>query len=177
MQESKTQLITKLIEAIGDDPIREGLIDTPDRVIRSWEELFAGYKQNPKDILSKTFESNGYNDIVLLKDIEFTSFCEHHLLPFTGICHIAYIPSRRVVGISKLARLVDCFAKRLQIQENLTNQIAQAIEEFLNPVGVVVIIQSKHDCVGCRGVRKNTAKMVTRRVIGNIDVNDVLTLI
>lgn len=161
-QERARQALRTLLEIIGEDPDREGLKDTPDRVLRSWEEIFGGYAQDPAEILATTFEEvEGYQEFVLLKDIPFDSTCEHHMLPFDGIAHIAYLPNDRVVGLSKLARLVDCFARRLQIQERMTQHIAQALMTHLNAKGVAVMVEGVHGCMTCRGVRKEGSAMVT----------------
>lgn len=148
--------------------LREGIAKTPSRVVKSWLELYGGYDQDPATILGTTFAQEGYayDEMVLLKNIEMYSTCEHHLLPFVGRAHIAYIPSKRVVGLSKLARLVDCFARRLQIQEKLTNQIAQAIQDVLEPVGVAVVIEAKHHCMCARGVGKQNSSMMTSALRG-----------
>jgi len=148
--------------------LRAGIKDTPRRVVKSWLELFSGYGQDPKTVLGTTFEQEGYdyNQMVLCKDIEMYSTCEHHMLPFVGKAHVAYIPSDKVVGLSKLARLVEIFARRLQIQEKLTEQIAQAIEEHLKPRGVAVLIQSQHFCMCARGVGKQQSSMVTSALRG-----------
>lgn len=156
-----------LIRWMGDDPTREGLIDTPKRVINSYGELFIGYSQDPSEILERTFEeTDGYGDIVLLKDIRVESYCEHHLIPITGVAHVAYIPENRVVGISKLARTVELFSKRLQIQEKLTSQVATAINDTLKPKGVAVLIEAEHGCMTTRGVHKPGVNMVTKTLIG-----------
>ena len=156
-----------LIKWMGDDPTREGLIDTPKRVINSYGELFSGYTQDPSEILERTFEeTDGYGDIVLLKDIRVESYCEHHLIPITGVAHVAYIPENRVVGISKLARTVELFSKRLQIQEKLTSQVANAINDTLKPKGVAVLIEAEHGCMTTRGVHKPGVNMVTKTLIG-----------
>ena len=156
-----------LIRWMGDDPTREGLIDTPKRVINSYGELFSGYSQEPSEILERTFEeTDGYGDIVLLKDIRVESYCEHHLIPITGVAHVAYIPENRVVGISKLARTVELFSKRLQIQEKLTSQVATAINDTLQPKGVAVLIEAEHGCMTTRGVHKPGVNMVTKTLIG-----------
>lgn len=158
-----------LIEAIGEDPDREGLRDTPERVWRSWAELFAGYAQSPAEILSTTFEEiEGYQEMVVLSDIPFDSTCEHHMLPFSGKVHIAYLPDRRVVGLSKLARLVDCFARRLQLQERLTQSVAQSLMTHLGARGVAVVVEAAHSCMTCRGVRKAEALMVTSAFEGEL---------
>ena len=156
-----------LLRWAGDDPGRPGLEGTPARVIRAYEELFRGYAQNPADILRTTFdEIDGYDEVVVLRDIEFSSHCEHHLAPITGRAHVAYLPTRRVVGISKLARLVEAFAGRLQIQERMTAQIANVIQEVLEPQGVAVIVEATHHCMTTRGVRKHGASMITSRLTG-----------
>ena len=161
------QAVRPLIRWMGDDPTREGLIDTPKRVINSYAELFSGYTQDPSEILERTFEeTDGYGDIVLLKDIRVESYCEHHLIPITGVAHVAYIPENRVVGISKLARTVELFTKRLQIQEKLTSQVANAINDTLKPKGVAVLIEAEHGCMTTRGVHKPGVNMVTKTLIG-----------
>ena len=161
------QAVRTLIKWMGDDPTREGLIDTPKRVINSYAELFSGYTQDPSEILERTFEeTDGYGDIVLLKDIRVESYCEHHLIPITGVAHVAYIPENRVVGISKLARTVELFSKRLQIQEKLTSQVANAINDTLKPKGVAVLIEAEHGCMTTRGVHKPGVNMVTKTLIG-----------
>lgn len=159
--------VRTLIRWAGDDPAREGLIETPDRVVRAFEEWFQGYREDPKELLSKTFEEmNGYDELVILRNIRFESHCEHHLAPIIGQAHIAYLPSKRVVGISKLVRLVEVYAKRLQIQEKLTAQIAQTINEVLQPRGVGVVIEASHECMSTRGVHKTGMTMVTSEMIG-----------
>lgn len=157
--------VVRIIEAVGEDPSREGLLETPERVVKSWAKLYGGYKENPDDILSKTFTERS-DEMVMLRNIELYSTCEHHLLPFFGRCHIAYIPKDKVVGISKLARLVECYARRMQIQERLTNQIAEAINMCLAPVGVGVIIEAQHFCMTSRGVEKQNSVMVTSAMLG-----------
>lgn len=167
IDQAKVKIAVKmLLEAMGEDPNREGLLETPDRVARMYTEIFAGYDQDPAQILSKTFEADGHQDMVIVKDIPFHSHCEHHMVVFHGKVSIAYIPNGRVVGISKLARLVDCFAKRVQIQERLTSQIADEIEKTLKPFGVAVIIEAEHMCMTMRGVRKPGAKTTTSSVSG-----------
>jgi GTP cyclohydrolase IA len=158
--------IVRVLEVIGEDPSREGLLDTPKRVVKSYSTLFGGYGQKPADILKTTFAGDGYDQIVLLDNIEFFSTCEHHLLPFFGKAHVAYIPRKRVVGLSKLARLVDLFARRLQIQERLTNEIAGALDEALEPAGVAVVIEAQHFCMVARGVQKKSAVMTTSAMRG-----------
>ena len=164
--------VRTLIRWAGDDPDREGLVDTPDRVVRSYEEFFAGYSADPKAILERTFEEvEGYDEIVLLRDIRLESHCEHHMVPILGKAHVAYMPHRRVVGISKLARLVEAYAKRLQIQEKLTSQVANAINETLQPLGTAVVIEAAHQCMTTRGVRKAGVTMVTSRMLGTFREN------
>ncbi|MEM9285391.1 MAG: GTP cyclohydrolase I FolE [Pseudomonadota bacterium] len=159
--------IRTVLSYIGDDPDREGLIDTPKRVISAYDEWFDGYNQDPESILGRTFEDvGGYNDIVLMRDIKIESHCEHHIAPILGKAHIAYLPGDRVVGISKLVRLVDVFAKRLQSQETLTEQIAQTINNVLKPRGVAVIMSTAHQCLTTRGVHKDTVACVTRTYLG-----------
>ncbi|CAD6527795.1 GTP cyclohydrolase 1 [Paraburkholderia hiiakae] len=156
-----------LLRWAGDDPAREGLIDTPGRVVRAYEEFFAGYEVDPREILSRTFsEVDGYDEMIVLKDIRFESYCEHHMVPIIGRAHVAYLPEHRVVGISKLARLVDAFAKRLQIQEKMTAQIADTLNEILQPKGVGVILEAAHQCMSTRGVHKAGVSMVTSRMLG-----------
>ena len=151
----------------GEDPTREGLLDTPARVARAYEEFFKGYRIDPVALLERTFEEiEGYDEIVLLKDIRLESYCEHHMVPILGRAHVAYLPGRRVVGISKLARVVEAYAKRLQIQEKLTAQIANTIEEVLQPRGVAVVIEAAHQCMTTRGVHKSDVAMVTSRMLG-----------
>ena len=156
-----------LLRWAGDDPEREGLLDTPARVVRSYRELFAGYETDPRDYLERTFEEvGGYDQLVLLKDIRFVSFCEHHMLPVTGQAHVAYLPTDRVVGISKLARVVNGYARRLQIQEKMTAEIAQAIEEVLRPKGVGVVVEASHSCMTLRGVNTPGASLTTSSLRG-----------
>ncbi|HLZ75276.1 GTP cyclohydrolase I FolE [Phenylobacterium sp.] len=158
-----------LIEWAGDDPDREGLLETPARVARSYRELFAGYESDPKDYLAKTFEEvAGYDELVILKDIPVVSFCEHHMLPFIGRAHVGYLPSSRVVGISKLARVVRGFARRLQIQEKLTAEVAGAIQEILKPKGVGVVIISEHSCMTMRGVNTPGTRLTTSHLLGEV---------
>jgi len=159
--------VRTLIRWAGDDPEREGLVGTPDRVARAYEEFFSGYEQDPVDILHRTFEeTDGYDEVVLLRDIRLESHCEHHMVPIIGVAHVAYLPDRRVVGISKLARIVEVYARRLQIQEKLTAQIANTINEVLQPKGVAVVIEAAHQCMTTRGVRKAGVTMVTSRMLG-----------
>lgn len=161
------EAVRTLIRWAGDDPAREGLLDTPERVVEAFEEFFQGYNQDAAKILGKTFEQPaGYEEIVLLRDITYESHCEHHIMPFTGKVHIAYIPNKMVVGISKLARVVEVFAKRLQIQEKLTAQIADAIHETLGAKGVAVVVEGVHECMTIRGVHKPGVSMVTMKMHG-----------
>ena len=167
-REEAERAVRTLIEWIGEDPDREGLLDTPKRVVKCYEEVFSGYLDDPMDMLARTFtETEDYDEIVLLKGMRFNSFCEHHILPIIGTAHIAYLPTGRVVGISKLARVVEAYAKRLQIQERLTAQIAQSIETVLNPIGVAILIESEHQCMTLRGVEKPGVKMTTTRFLGS----------
>lgn len=159
--------VRTLLRWAGDDPDREGLLDTPARVVRSYEQFFAGYGEDPTEILARSFEeTDGYDEMVVLRDIRLESHCEHHLVPIIGRAHIAYLPAGRVVGISKLARVLDIYAKRLQIQEKLTAQVANTINEVLQPKGVAVVIESAHQCMTTRGVHKTGVTMVTSRMLG-----------
>ena len=159
--------VRTLIQWAGDDPNREGLLETPARVTRSYRELFAGYETDPRGYLEKTFEEvGGYDQMVVLKDIRFVSFCEHHMLPVVGVAHVAYLPTDRVVGISKLARVVRGFARRLQIQEKMTAEIAGAIHEVLRPHGVGVVIEAEHSCMTLRGVNAPGATLTTSTLLG-----------
>lgn len=161
------EAVRTLIRFLGDDPAREGLSQTPARVIRAYKEWFAGYDRDPDAILRRTFgEVGGYDDVVVLRDIPLESTCEHHMAPIRGRVHIAYMPSQHVVGISKLARLVDAYGRRLQIQERLTSEIADALERVLSPRGVAVVIDAAHECMSSRGVRAHGASLVTRAFRG-----------
>jgi len=161
------EAVRVLIRWAGDEPEREGLDGTPARVVRAYEEWFAGYGEDPAELLQRTFEeAGGYDEIVLLRDIRFESHCEHHMAPIIGRAHIGYLPRNRVVGISKLARLVEVYAKRLQIQERMTAEIANTIDRVLNPHGVAVVIEGTHTCMTTRGVHKSQATMVTSRMLG-----------
>ena len=161
------EAVRTLIRWAGDDPRREGLRGTPERVARSYEEFFSGYESDPREILQRTFEEvEGYDEMVVLKDIRFESYCEHHMVPIIGQAHIAYLPNSRVVGISKLARVLDAYAKRLQIQEKMTAQIAKAIDEVLEPKGVAVVLEAAHQCMTTRGVHKPGVSMVTSHMLG-----------
>ena len=160
--------VRTLIEWAGDDPDREGLAGTPERVVRAYEEFFAGYNEDPVALLTKTFEETAaYDEMIVLRDIRLESHCEHHIVPILGKAHIAYLPAGRVVGISKLARLVEVFARRMQIQEALTSQIADTIQEVLKPRGVAVVIEAAHQCMTTRGVHKPGVSMVTSRMLGS----------
>lgn len=157
----------RLLAFIGDDPGREGLLKTPYRIIKSWQELFAGYLEDAKSILnSATFEDGCCDEMVILKEVTGYSMCEHHFLPFSFRAHVGYIPSGRVVGVSKLARVVECFSRRLQLQEKMTSQIADAIMEALTPKGVMVVVEGVHLCMLCRGVRQHDSSMVTSAIRG-----------
>jgi GTP cyclohydrolase I len=166
-REEAEAAVRTLLRWAGDDPNREGLLGTPDRVVRSYEEFFAGYTVDPVTLLERTFEeTDGYDEIVLLRDIRLESYCEHHMVPIIGRAHVAYLPHRRVVGISKLARVVEAYGKRLQIQEKLTSQIANTINDVLQPKGVAVVIEAEHQCMSTRGVHKSGVSMVTSRMLG-----------
>jgi len=170
--EAEAAVRTLLLWA-GDDPDREGLIDTPSRVARAYEEFFAGYGSDPVEMLARSFEeTDGYDEMVVLRDIRLESHCEHHMVPIIGKAHIAYLPNGRVVGISKLARVIETYAKRLQIQEKLTAQIANTIESVLKPKGVAVVIEAAHQCMTTRGVHKPGVSMVTSRMLGEFRTND-----
>ncbi len=159
--------VRTLLRWAGEDPTREGLLDTPQRVVKAYEEFFAGYKIDPVAVLERTFaETEGYDEIVLLKDIRLESYCEHHMVPIIGRAHIAYLPAGRVVGISKLARVLEVYAKRLQIQEKLTAQVANCIDDVLKPKGVAVVIEAAHQCMTTRGIHKPGVSMVTSRMLG-----------
>lgn len=166
-REEAEAAVKTLLRWAGDDPEREGLRDTPSRVARAYREFFVGYATDPLALLERTFEeTDGYDEIVLLRDIRLESTCEHHMAPIIGRVHVAYLPHRRVVGISKLARVVDAYAKRLQIQEKLTAQIANTIQEVLEPRGVAVVVEAAHQCMTTRGVHKPGVTMVTSRMLG-----------
>ncbi len=166
-REEAEAAVRTLIRWAGDDPTREGLLGTPDRVVRSYQEFFAGYGEDPMELLARTFEETaGYDEMVVLRDIGFESHCEHHMAPIIGKAHVAYLPRTRVVGISKLARLVEAYAKRLQIQEKMTAQIANALQDVLQPLGVAVVVEASHQCMTTRGVHKPGTMMVTSRMLG-----------
>lgn len=159
------ELVTQFLRHIGEDPMREGLLETPSRVVRSWKELYGGYFQNPEQALKVQFNES-YDEMVILKDIEFYSTCEHHLQPFFGFTHVAYLPGEQVVGLSKLARLVEVYARRLQIQERFTTEIADSLMEYLAPKGCGVVVEAKHFCMICRGVSKQNSTMTTSAIRG-----------
>lgn len=168
-QEAEAAVRT-LIRWAGDDPAREGLLATPGRVVRAYEEWYGGYRLDPEHILNRTFEeTGGYDDLVLLRDIPLQSVCEHHMAAIRGVVHVAYLPGQRVVGISKLARLVDAYGRRLQIQERLTAEIADTLQRVLQPRGVAVVIQASHECISSRGARMHGVSMVTRRLLGQFE--------
>ena len=161
------EAVRTLIRWAGEDPGREGLVGTPSRVVRAYEEYFGGYEADPEDILRRTFEEiDGYDEMVVLRDIRFSSHCEHHMAPIVGKAHVAYLPRHRVVGISKLARLVEVYARRLQIQEKMTTQIAKVIDEVLEPQGVAVVVEAAHHCMTTRGVQRPGVVMVTSSMMG-----------
>jgi len=166
-RERAEEAVRELIRWIGDDPAREGLMDTPRRVVDAYLEYFRGYEENPEVYLTRTFEQvGGYDEIVLLREIPFHSHCEHHMAPILGKAHVAYLPRDRVVGISKLARVVHAYAKRLQVQERLTAEIADCIQKVLDPVGVAVVVEATHACMTCRGVETPGVIMTTSRMMG-----------
>ncbi|KAB7615512.1 GTP cyclohydrolase I FolE [Amylibacter sp. SFDW26] len=173
-REEAEDAVRTLLRWAGDDPDREGLLDTPARVTKAYGEWFRGYDQNPMDILKRTFEEvEGYDEMVVLKDIRFESYCEHHMAPIIGKAHVGYLPTDRVVGISKLARLVEAYGKRLQVQEKMTAQIANALQEGLKPRGVAVVLEGEHHCMSTRGIHKHGVTMVTSRMMGTFRTNDI----
>jgi len=168
------EAVRTLLRWAGEDPTREGLLDTPTRVTKAYGEWFRGYNEDPAAILKRTFEEvDGYDEMVVLKDIRFESFCEHHMAPIIGKAHVGYLPTDRVVGISKLVRLVDAYGKRLQVQEKLTAQIANTLQEVLQPRGVAVVMEGEHHCMSTRGVHKHGVTMVTSRMMGIFKSNDI----
>ena len=172
-REDALRAIETIIKWIGDNPAREGLQDTPERVVKSYEELFQGYKQDPVTVLKKTFNDiANYDEMVIVKDIRIESYCEHHMIPILGYAHIAYIPDGKIVGISKLARVAEIFAKRLQTQELLTAQIANTINNVLSPKGVAVVIKASHQCMTTRGVNKSDSMTLTTKMIGEFKNNN-----
>src|SRR3990170_779010 len=158
--------VTVLLRAFGEDPSREGLQDTPKRVARMYPELLSGYREDPKKLVNKALFNVDYDDMVIVRDIEFYSLCEHHLLPFIGRAHVAYLPKGKVLGLSKIPRLVDMYARRLQVQERMTRQIADFLDELLHPIGVAVVIEGLHLCTAMRGVKKHDARMTTSAMLG-----------
>ena len=172
-REEAEEAVRTLLSYFGEDPAREGLVDTPRRFVDAYEEFLEGYAEDPIAILSRTFEEvEGYQDIVLMRNIRFESHCEHHIQPMIGTAHVAYLPAERVVGISKLARVVDAFARRLQSQETLTNQIAGAIETALKPRGVAVLLEAEHQCISTRGIHKTDVACVTQAMTGEFQNDD-----
>ena len=166
-REEAMDAVKTMIAWAGDDPTREGLLETPKRVIKAYEEFFAGYEMDPDDILNKTFEEvAGYDEMIIIKDIRLESHCEHHMVPILGKAHLAYIPNNRVVGISKLARVVDVYGKRLQTQETMTAQIAESINRVLKPKGVAVVVDAGHQCMTTRGIHKTNATTITSQMLG-----------
>ena len=169
-REEAEKAVEILLRWAGDDPSREGLLDTPARVIRAYEEFFSGYQEDPEEMLARTFEEvEGYDDMVMLRGIDLQSHCEHHMVPILGQAHIAYLPDRRVVGISKLARVLDSFGKRLQTQETMTAQVANAIQNALKPKGVAILVDAQHQCMTTRGVKKSGVSMITTRFTGRFE--------
>jgi GTP cyclohydrolase I len=171
-KEEALKAVETLISWAGDDPTREGLVETPDRVIRAYKEFFAGYEEDPEQVLTKTFEEvEGYDDAVIVRNIRVESHCEHHMVPILGVAHVGYIPNKRVVGISKLARIVDIYGKRLQTQETMTAQIADTIQRVLEPKGVAVVIDAGHQCMSTRGIHKTESSTITSRMLGSFRDN------
>jgi GTP cyclohydrolase IA len=164
-------LLREILRRIGEDPAREGLRETPARIVRSWAELYRGYDERAEDVLVTQFQAEQYSEMVLLRDIDFHSTCEHHMLPFYGKAHVAYLPAHKIVGLSKLARLVEVYARRLQVQERLTRQVATQLDKVLQPNGVAVMIEAKHQCMSCRGVRKQGGTMITSSFLGAFQEN------
>ena len=173
-EEEALKAVRTLLAFTGDDPDREGLIETPDRVVRAYREFYAGYEVDPEEILSKTFEEvEGYDEMVIVKNIRVESHCEHHMVPILGVAHVGYIPDKRVVGISKLARIIDIFGKRLQTQETMTAQVADTINSVLKPKGVAVVIDAAHQCMTTRGIHKTETSTVTSRMLGVFKENAI----
>src|SRR5476651_1743303 len=173
-REEAEMAIHTLLRWTGDDPSREGLVDTPARVAKAFEDWFSGYDQDPEDYLTRTFEEiEGYDDMVVLKDIRFESHCEHHLAPIIGRAHVGYLPNNKIVGISKLARVVEAYARRLQVQEKMNAQIAHTIQRVLEPKGVAVVIEATHQCMTTRGVHKTGVTMVTSTMLGDFRKNEI----
>ncbi len=165
------ELTRELLERIGEDPARDGLVKTPERVAKAWGDLTAGYRMNAEDVLNGALFDVAYDEMVIVKDIEVFSLCEHHLLPFLGKAHVAYIPRNKVIGLSKTARLVDMFARRLQVQERLTREVADAIQDAINPVGVGVVVEARHLCMMMRGVEKQHSSAITSTMLGEFREN------
>ncbi len=165
------EAVKAILQAVGEDPQREGLLDTPNRVARAYDELLVGYRVDPKELLNNALFDVTYKEMVIVTDIDFYSLCEHHMLPFIGKAHVAYIPNEKVVGLSKIPRLVEVYARRLQIQERMTQQIAEVIEELLNPLGVAVVVDGLHLCMAMRGVKKSNARMRTSALRGTFAEN------
>jgi GTP cyclohydrolase IA len=173
-REEAEAAIRTMLRWAGDDPAREGLIDTPARVVRAFEDWFSGYTQDPEEYMRRTFEEvEGYDDMVVLRDIHFESHCEHHLAPIIGRAHVGYLPNNKVVGISKLARVVETYARRLQVQEKMNAQIANTIQKILEPKGVAVVIEASHQCMTTRGVHKTGVSMVTSTMLGDFRSNEI----
>ena len=171
-KEEALNAVRTLISWAGDDPDREGLIETPDRVVRSYNEFFAGYKEDPEKVLGKTFEEvEGYDEVVIVRNIRVESHCEHHMVPIVGVAHVGYIPNKRVVGISKLARVVDIYGKRLQTQETMTALIADTIDRVLEPKGVAIVIDANHECMSTRGIHKTESSTITSTMLGSFRDN------
>jgi len=171
-KEEALKAVRTLISWAGDDPDREGLIETPDRVVRSYNEFFSGYSEDPEKVLGKTFEEvEGYDEVVIVRNIRVESHCEHHMVPIVGVAHVGYIPNKSVVGISKLARVVDIFGKRLQTQETMTALIADTINRVLEPKGVAVVIDANHECMSTRGIHKTESSTITSRMLGSFRDN------
>jgi GTP cyclohydrolase I len=171
-KEEALNAVRTLISWAGDDPDREGLIETPDRVVRSYKEFFSGYEEDPEKVLGKTFEEvEGYDEVVIVRNIRVESHCEHHMVPIVGVAHVGYIPNKRVVGISKLARVVDIYVKRLQTQETMTALIADTIDRVLEPKGVAVVIDANHECMSTRGIHKTESSTITSRMLGSFRDN------
>ena len=171
-EEEAMEAVKTLLAYAGDDPLREGLLETPKRVIKSYDEFFGGYHEDPEEVLAKTFEQvEGYDEMVIVKGIRVESHCEHHMAPIIGVAHVGYIPDNRVVGISKLARIVDIFGKRLQTQETMTAQVADTINNVLKPKGVAVVIDAAHQCMTTRGIHKTETSTVTSRMLGAFKEN------
>ena len=174
-REEAEKAVEVLLRWAGDNPLREGLLDTPARVVRAYEEFFAGYLEDPEKMLERTFEEvEGYDDMVMLRDVAVESHCEHHLVPILGKAHIAYLPDKRVVGISKLARVLDSYSKRLQTQETMTSQISNAIQSALKPKGVAILIDAQHQCMTTRGVKKPNVSMITTQFTGEFKKDPLL---